>query len=329
MPSVLSVTASAEHAMTAQQKLTMQCNPYVYHGFFMIIPVKSCSYYVFIEGLRGHDGREFITKKYAIVAKKQQDIRTIALAKTEYRTFQHWDHWLTHHLGKALLEAETNCLKDMLKNRYGKHSLLIGVPQQSVLLDASSLPFHWLLTPLIHQQKKVQTIEGDFHELPIASGVVDLVMLPHTLEFVANPRQVLAEACRIVKPEGFLIITGFNPLSFWGMKRFFSQNKKVPWSGSFNHTLTIQDWLKLADFELTDQRSLLFRPPLSQQKLFEKLYWMERFGKYCFKFFGSIYILIAQAKAIPLTPIRMNWKQTLASFPVSTTVTGPTTRNFS
>ena len=38
--------------------------------------------------------------------------------------------------------------------------------------------------------------------LPVHTGVVDLVVLPHVLEFSSNPHQVLREVSRILMPEG-------------------------------------------------------------------------------------------------------------------------------
>jgi SAM-dependent methyltransferase len=56
-------------------------------------------------------------------------------------------------------------------------------------------------------------------QLPIASQSLDLVALPHLLEFSAHPHQVLREAERVLRPEGRLLIAGFNPLSLWGLRR--------------------------------------------------------------------------------------------------------------
>ncbi len=50
---------------------------------------------------------------------------------------------------------------------------------------------------------------------------IDLVFLPHTLEFSADPHQVLRETERVLIPEGRVIILGFNPLSSLGLWRLF------------------------------------------------------------------------------------------------------------
>jgi ubiquinone/menaquinone biosynthesis C-methylase UbiE len=40
------------------------------------------------------------------------------------------------------------------------------------------------------------------HELPIATQSVDLVVLPHVLEFAEEPHAILREVDRVMMPEG-------------------------------------------------------------------------------------------------------------------------------
>lgn len=72
-----------------------------------------------------------------------------------YRILQHWNQWLAQQfLGKSLLQEERQMLSHLLDNHFGKHALLIGVPHQYVLLEASTLPCHSLITPLINKETK-------------------------------------------------------------------------------------------------------------------------------------------------------------------------------
>lgn len=240
-----------------------------------------------------------------------------------YRTLQHWNQWLAQQfLGNKLLEAEKQILSSLLNRHFGKHALLIGVPHQYELLTATTIPCHSFVSPLISKDSRFSNIESDFHELPILTGSIDLVMLPHTLEFIDNPRQLLSEACRIIKPEGLIVICGFNLYSMWGINRLFAKQKTVPWSGNFLHSHKIKSWLKLADFEMEKQTSILFTPPVTQDKLFKKLHFLERLGSKCLPGLGGVYVILARAKVIPLTPIRLKWKQQLSNIRISTTITG-------
>ncbi len=245
-----------------------------------------------------------------------------------YRNLQHWDHWLAKQfLGKKLLEAEYDLLKKLLARHLGKHTLLIGVPEQYSLLDSSTIPCHSLVTSILAKEKKSNIIEGDFHDLPIATGSIDLVMMPHILEFVESPRQLLSEACRIVKPEGLIVICGFNPNSWWGFKKKVTHDKSIPWSGNFIPARSVRGWLQLADFEMEEQRATLFTPPVSQT-VYDKLDFFEKIGsRFLPTIFGGVYVLVARAKVIPLTPIKLKWKQQLTGIGISTTISGHIARN--
>jgi SAM-dependent methyltransferase len=220
------------------------------------------------------------------------------------------------------MQEESAILARLLVRHFGKHALLIGVPAQSDLLTATSIPCHSLLTPFLQQEKKINDIEGDLHELPILTGSIDLVLIPHTLEFVDNPRQLLAEACRIIKPEGLIVIYGFNPYSPWGVRKYLTAHKNIPWSGNFIHARYIKSWLHLADFAMEKQKSVLFRPPFSNPNLYRRLHFLEGVGCRCAPWLGGVYVLLARAKVIPLTPIRMKWKQPLNGIRISTTISG-------
>lgn len=241
-----------------------------------------------------------------------------------YRTLQHWNQWLKQQfLGTSLLEAEQQAISEMLEKQFGKHALLIGVPHQNHLLQSTSIPCHTLISPLINHDRKANYVEGDFHELPIHTGSIDVVLLPHTLEFVDNPRQLLAEACRIIKPEGVILISGFNPLSAWGARKMLVKHKVAPWSGTFIHANKVKRWLQLADFAMEKQKSILFRPPVSRRSFYQNLVFLEYLGNKVFPSFGGVYILLARAKVIPLTPIRLKWKQQLSGIRISTSISGP------
>jgi SAM-dependent methyltransferase len=251
------------------------------------------------------------------------------LAKT-FRKIQQLDHWFGSFPGRSILDAEQKMLPSLLANYYGNQIVLIGTPHQQSLIKSNSIPNRILLSPLFnkHTQQTILNIESDLMELPIASGSVDLVLLPHILEFLDNPRQLFSEACRIVKPEGHIIICGFNPFSMWGLRNRFSKHTKIPWSGNFIQPGTIKKWLGLADFKITRQTKILYRPPVPYEKLFNHLKFLEWLGPKCYAPFGGIYILIAQAKVIPLTPIKLSWKQKISDVRLPAIgIPRPSTRN--
>lgn len=49
-------------------------------------------------------------------------------------------------------------------------------------------------------------IFGDAHQLPIRDKIIDNVLLLDVLEHLRNPRQAMREACRVLKPDGTILL---------------------------------------------------------------------------------------------------------------------------
>src|SRR3990167_5622375 len=191
-----------------------------------------------------------------------------------YRALQNWNRWLAHTEGQRLMSAEKKALSHLLKKHLGRYALLIGVPQQNALLQSTNIIRHALITPINDHHFNEYTIESHFYELPIQTGAVDLVLLTHAHEFVDNPQQLFLEACRIIKPEGLIVICGFNPYHFRHFKTFKE-------AGQFIAAHDIKRWPELADFVLEEKHYVTGR----------KFHFLP--------FMGEIYILLARAKVIP------------------------------
>ena len=88
---------------------------------------------------------------------------------------------------------------------------------------------------------------------------------------------MLREAYRVIRPEGQIVIAGFNPFSLYGAKRYFGRAQRPPWNGNFIALYRLKDWLTLLGFEVVGGRLDAYAPPFSSEK------WLHRFG-----FFESI-----------------------------------------
>jgi len=142
-------------------------------------------------------------------------------------------------------------------------------------------------------------VRGQSFKLPIQSESIDLVILPHLIEFDVNRFQTMREIERILKPEGEVIVLNFNPLNIW-VRMQFLWNKKMSdtWKGYFISRRRIADWLKLLNFEIKSTSEFTIDSGVLELGRF-------KLGKRTF--FSMAYAVRAvkrQYTLIPLTPIK-------------------------
>ena len=59
----------------------------------------------------------------------------------------------------------------------------------------------------LRKLKNVEVREGDMHALPFPASQFDLVVLMHALTYAEHPAQAVAEAMRVLRPGGRLLLT--------------------------------------------------------------------------------------------------------------------------
>lgn len=216
--------------------------------------------------------------------------------------------WFETSLGQYLLEREQAYFDQAVADIFGYNSVQIGFPQHD-FLRTNRMPFQF--SAGIEKNVALRAAP-DF--LPIATNSVDLVLLPHVLEFNSNPHQILREVQRILIPEGHVIISGFNPRSLWGIRRWFGSSKyDFPWRGNFIALPRLKDWLALLDFEMTAGRLCCYAPPFSQEKWLHRFNFMEAAGDRWWPISGGVYFLQAVKRVHGMRVIRPEWKESVAA----------------
>lgn len=135
-----------------------------------------------------------------------------------------------------------------------------------------------------------------YEELPFASQSIDLVVMPHILEFAEEPHQVLREVDRVLVPEGQIVLTGFNPASLWGARQFLTRvgaSPFLPHEGQFIGLPRIKDWLKLLSFEVNRGRFGCYVPWARSDKWLARWAFTEKVGDRWWPVLGSIYMVTA------------------------------------
>lgn len=224
--------------------------------------------------------------------------------------------WYRRRLGQWLLGSERAQLDELLSNLFGYYLVQVGATMEDYLLAGSRIRNHividddWPLNCPDEHEARILGLHGNAGSLPLQADSIDVVVLPHTLEFQPAPHQVLREVERVLVSEGHVVILGFNPWSLWGCRRLAGRWRRQPWpwGGTFRSAPRIRDWLALLGFDVVITRYSFFRPPLRHQGLMDRLGWLERLGGRCWPFLGGVYIIVAKKQVVTLTPIRPRWR---------------------
>ena len=220
--------------------------------------------------------------------------------------------WFKSPLGQVVFTMENDQLKDILPRLFGYHILQFGYYAELNYLTSSRVSNKTILfLEDAEIQKSVKTaVRTTAEELPIEMESVDVVLMPHILEYSNDTHRLLREMERILICEGYAIIIGINPFSLWGLYHlFFCWWNKMPWGGRLISVSRMKDWLSLLDFEVEKVKYFFFSPPVSSVKLLKKFLPLERLGQYCYPIFGGLYVVVAKKRAAPLSPIKMKWQK--------------------
>lgn len=221
-------------------------------------------------------------------------------------------HWLASAPGKVVLDAEVHHMQRILPDLFGYYLVQVGRLHNADLMSRSRV-LHRMVVEIDGGNPEAPAypwLRGASHSLPVASDSVDVVVLPHVLEFEARPHDTVREAQRVLVPEGHLIVSGFSPWSLMGLWRAARRRRStMPWCGNFLSINRVRDWLAVLGFAVVDVEAFFFRPPFRSERMLHRLRRMETAGRRAWWYFAGAYILVARKRVSTLTPIKPSWKR--------------------
>lgn len=161
--------------------------------------------------------------------------------------------WFSTNKGQILQEQEIEFLIRSITVSCKQVILQIGdLGWNSQYIDCSLYQqFYILKTGSSPSIPPHPFLHGEAHVLPFKSESVDMIILPHLLDFHQNKHSILREVERILKPEGKLIILGFNPWNIYINLQYIRRRDKLSlWHPSLLSRTRLTDWLHLLNFEV-------------------------------------------------------------------------------
>jgi SAM-dependent methyltransferase len=233
--------------------------------------------------------------------------------------------------GRHVLAWEQELLDRLVADVFGYHALQLGAPRLDALRE-NRMPLRAIALegpgelarlaqgPAEGRDRRQASLVTRFEDLPFASQSVDLVVMPHVLEFADEPHAVLREVERVLVPEGQVIITGFNPASLWGLRHGATRlglRPYLPAQGQLIALPRIKDWLKLLSFEANRGRFGCYVPWVRSSAWLERWSFLEKAGDRWWPVLGGVYAVSAvkRVRGMRLVGlVRRRQEQRIASF---------------
>ena len=218
--------------------------------------------------------------------------------------------WLATPPGRYLLEWEQSRVDQVVVDMFGFHALQLGLCQLDAL-RGNRMPHRWCASDRCGPAAGTEAhgaattavaLHCDFDALPFPTSSIDLVVLPHTLEFARDAHRTLREVERVLVPEGRVVIFGFNAASLWGLRQRIGRLRMraggradpfLPRGGEFLGYWRLRDWMRLLGFELEGGRFGCYAPPLASQRWLQRFAWMDRIGDRWWPVLGAVYSVVA------------------------------------
>lgn len=168
--------------------------------------------------------------------------------------------WWRSGLGQALVTAESELLGEALDDVFGWEFLQIGAwGGKRELLEGARTRRQVIIAP--GALAEGADIIARPSQLPVLGDSVDAVLLPHTLEFAADPYAIVREVDRVLTGEGQLIVLGFRPWSLWGLRARSARAGFPPGMRRLLSERRVREWLVLLGYEVVATRRYLYRSP--------------------------------------------------------------------
>jgi len=156
-------------------------------------------------------------------ARRLTAVRDERAAAAERYFAEHADEWdaiRSRHIAESEVEA---AMLAMMHNRRLGHLLDIGTgtgrmaeifaptARRITALDRSPEMLRIARTKLEGQPVPVDLLQGDFLNLPVADASIDSIVIHQALHFAHEPDRVIAEASRVLRGGGHLLVVDFAP----------------------------------------------------------------------------------------------------------------------
>lgn len=223
--------------------------------------------------------------------------------------------WLDIPAGALIQQAVTQVCDDYAQRIFGYHFVKLGTLSSYISLTQSPIRHMVNVIPSVESTAEHTSTDsqpmalGNYvvsqsHKLPFSENSIDGLLLANELDFAQDPHEILREVDRVITQSGYVMISGFNPLSLAGIAKYLPVKRgNVLHDARFFTSYRIKDWLQLLGFEIVEQRQIMFSTLFFQPRwqYSEKI---QQFLSTYLPWCSAAYVILARKRVIPMTAIR-------------------------
>jgi len=215
--------------------------------------------------------------------------------------------WLATSFGRSLVACESRLVEEALDGLFGEQCLQLGLwGERNTFMRYART--QRAATVAERDGRQIPDFVGRPHRLPVESDSIDVVLMPHTLDFSDDrAHAILREADRVLTAHGHLVVLGFKPGGLWGLRRLVPGAALPPRAGPLVSDRQLSDWLQLLDMRIHGVTRYFFRWPLSGNRGPASAAWESR-GRRFWPELAACYMLTAQKRVVTLTPVKKPWR---------------------
>lgn len=224
------------------------------------------------------------------------------------------DAWFKTPQGLHVAKAFTSELASVSELLQGKQLVQLGSCGDNAWLSLLHFRDQWLLSPCEASSKAA--VFTSLTSLPLERNSVDCVIAPLTLEAFGLDKSPLDEIDRILKPMGYAIFLGINPISFWGaglrfhLLECFGNMRSVATS-----SLLLKRGMINRGYTQCLLKSFYYIPPVTHKKVIKRLEFLNEMGKMIWPFPAGFYCFIVQKyQSDTLSLLFPQWDEDLLCF---------------
>lgn len=202
------------------------------------------------------------------------------------------DSWFKIPQGMRVAQAFVSELQGPANLLSGKILLQLGLCGDSPWLSMLRFRHKWIISPF----EKPSTITASMLALPIERSSIDCIIAPMTLDLFNADKNPINEIDRVLKPMGYVVFLGINPVSFWGIAARWGNLRGVIQAKNTGgcSSLSLKKNMLARGYSQCLLNSFYYIPPVKNRRLIQHCEFFNEMGKMIWPFPAGFYCLILQ-----------------------------------